>query len=326
MRKAVVVVCVLYAVGVAAALILLLNFVDESWPATLLAFGPRWPILLPAAVFLPLALAFKRWGAAGIVAVAALLSAGPYMGLVLPFPRSQAAGQAQPKTIRVATFNIQGREIADPWVEERLQALDADVVVMAECAGLHHKGDLFGYHTVTIHGMCLFSKLKVLASDSRPPNDAWVRYGAGVVLHAKLEVDGQPFHLVGLHLATVRRGLEALRARHIGGMKENIELRRWESEVARAYAEDKVDGPLVVVGDLNMPVESRIYRRYWGDLTNAFDECGFGYGYTKHTRLFGVRIDHVLTDDRWRCHGVEVGDGRGSDHDPVIAELELLDG
>lgn len=326
MRKAVLVICGLYLVGTVLAIALLLGAADDHWLPTVMAFGPRWPLLAPGLLCLPLALVFRRWAMAGACALALLLTAGPYMGLSFPFPRHQAEGSAEPKTLRIGTFNIQGRDIQEPWVESKLKAIDADVVALTECEGEQHKGDLFGYHTVNVYGICLFSKLPVKSFDARNPEDAWAKSGSGVILHAVLEYEGRPFHVVGLHLATVRGGLNSLRYLEFDGMDQNIELRRWESETARAYTNEKADGPLVVMGDFNMPVESSIYEQFWGDLTNSYDECAFGYGATKHTRWFGVRIDHVLTSDAWRCHDVEILDGSGSDHTPIIATLELLDG
>ncbi len=326
MSKAVLVLCGLYVAGTLLAVGLLLGLSDGHWLPTVMAFGPRWPLLLPGLVCLPLALGFKRWLMAGACALVLLLTAGPYMGLSVPFPRSQAEGAAEPKTLRIGTFNLQGRDIQEPWVETQLKAIDADVVALTECRGEQHEGDLYGYHTATVYGLCLFSRLPIKSFEARNPEDAWARSGSGVVLHAVLDHEGRDVHLVSLHLATVRGGLTSLRYLEFEGMNENIELRRWESEIARAFADERADGPLVVVGDFNMPVESEIYQRYWGDLTNSWDECGFGYGHTKRTSWFGVRIDHVLTNDAWRCHGVEVLDGSGSDHDPVVATLELLGG
>lgn len=324
MTKAVLVLCGLYVAGSLLALALLYGLTDEHWLPTVMAFGPRWPLLLPGLLCVPLALAFKRWVMAGACAVAVLLTLGPYMGLALPFPRSQAEGEPEAGTLRIGTFNVQGRDIQEPWVEAKLKAIDADVVALTECLGEQHEGDLFGYHTANVYGLCLFTKLPVKSFEARSPADAWAKNGSGVILHAVLDHGGRPIHLVGLHLATVRGGLTSLRHLEFDGMTKNIELRRWESEVARAYTDENVDGPVVVVGDFNMPVESAIYDRSWGDLTNSWDECGFGYGHTKKTSWFGVRIDHVLTGEGWRCHDVEVLDGSGSDHDPIIATLELL--
>ncbi|MEM1034351.1 MAG: endonuclease/exonuclease/phosphatase family protein [Myxococcota bacterium] len=328
MRIAVAVLCGLYVVGTVVAVGLLFGLADVHWAPTVLAFGPRWPLLVPGLLCLPLALATRRWKWAIATGAALLATAGPYMGFAASWAAAAPSADASDDVpaggaLRFATFNLQGRDVLEPYVAQKLKALDADVVALTECEGEQHRGDLAGYHTVNIYGLCLFSRLPVLASHARDPKDAWAREGSGVVLHAELDHGGTPIHVVGLHLATVRGGLTSLRYGEIEGMNENIELRRWESEVVRGYVDAQVPpgAPLVVLGDFNLPVESEIFRRSWGDLSDTWRRCGLGYGHTKRTRWFGVRIDHVLTNDAWRCSDIEVGDGRGSDHDPVIATL-----
>jgi vancomycin resistance protein VanJ len=316
--------CALYLLGVASGLVLLLGFVDSWWPATLLAFGPRWPLAAAAVPILAYAAWRRNRRVALAVTIAGLLAAGPYMGLCLPVPRSQAEGAG--RAITVASYNIQERRIDDPRVERVVRQLNVDVLALQECrSGKLGELELYELHVATVFGLCLFSRFPIVAIEGRDPKDAWERNGSGAIMRVTLDVDGRHLHVLVLHLATVRDGLEALRYERFGGvdrMLANIELRRWESEIARAWG-DAAKGPMLVMGDLNMPVESAIYRRYWGDLSNAFDECGSGLGHTKHTRLFGVRIDHVLMNDALRCDAIAVGEHGDSDHSPIVATLTL---
>ena len=81
----------------------------------------------------------------------------------------------------------------------------------------------------------------------------------------------------------------------------------------------------VIAGDFNMTTESAIYRRYWSRCcTDAFEEAGLGWGYTKHTSWHGVRIDHVLHGSVLRCSECRVCPDVGSDHRPVIAVLRRV--
>jgi endonuclease/exonuclease/phosphatase family metal-dependent hydrolase len=83
------------------------------------------------------------------------------------------------------------------------------------------------------------------------------------------------------------------------------------------------------VGDFNMPTVSHLYRSVWRDFTNAFEEAGWGFGYTApcttHARWFDdvpwVRIDHILADPTWTVRACEIGHGRGSDHRLIWASL-----
>jgi endonuclease/exonuclease/phosphatase (EEP) superfamily protein YafD len=83
---------------------------------------------------------------------------------------------------------------------------------------------------------------------------------------------------------------------------------------------------LLIAGDFNLPPESAIFRASWGGYTDAFPAAGCGYGYTKFTRWWGARIDHVLAGAGWQVRDCTVGPDVGSDHRPVLATLEWVGG
>ena len=78
--------------------------------------------------------------------------------------------------------------------------------------------------------------------------------------------------------------------------------------------------------DFNLPADSTIFRRYWGDFANAFFRVGWGFGFTKNSTeggfSYGSRIDHVLYSPDLRCLRSWVGPDVGSDHLPLLAEFE----
>ena len=84
------------------------------------------------------------------------------------------------------------------------------------------------------------------------------------------------------------------------------------------------EGPLIVLGDFNTPVESRIFREHWGDLADAFSTAGTGFGMTKYNGWIRARIDHVLTSDDWHVDRVLVGADVFSDHRPFVVDLTLV--
>src|SRR4029079_7248164 len=110
-------------------------------------------------------------------------------------------------------------------------------------------------------------------------------------------------NLLNVQLETIRDGLESIlvdKFRGIPAFNANRAEAGYEALLAREWSRRGV-GDLIVAGDFNMPVESAIYREHWGDLRNAFSVCGQGFGHTKLTSWFGIRIDHVLMDGHWRC-------------------------
>jgi endonuclease/exonuclease/phosphatase family metal-dependent hydrolase len=127
-----------------------------------------------------------------------------------------------------------------------------------------------------------------------------------------------------VHLDTPRWGLEGImHGQHVDEMRTNIALRDTGSATLINWL---IDAPAltIVAGDFNMTTESVIYQKHWKPyFTDAFEEAGFGWGHTKHTRWHGVRIDHILHGPVLRCKECRVCTDVGSDHLPVMAVLSL---
>src|SRR6185436_16706971 len=129
------------------------------------------------------------------------------------------------------------------------------------------------------------------------PRSFWAHSGRQPIKF-RIESPAGVFHLLNVHLPTIREGLAAFAPQAPGSFETN-RIDAWQQS---ASARDRVRDPtvpLIVAGDFNLPVESAIYRASWGDLTNAFSTCGRGFGRTKFTGAFGIRIDHVLASTSW---------------------------
>ncbi len=298
---------------------------DAWWPATLLAYVPRWPLLLPSLLLLPLVLATRRWVLAGALALTTVWVAVVYMGFNIP--RAKLLGSARTRSpIRVTALNA-GGDVAPARLRDLVDATRTDVAVVAECPREVEAGDggFPGFDVRRSHGVCLFSRFTIQEFRVRDPHDVWELAGSGDISLARIEGPTGPFSVLMLHLETVREGLESLvRFRSPRDLRSVTNLRRHESKLARDFARNDA-GPLLVIGDLNMPVDSRIYGEFWSEYQNAFSRCGWGYGRTKWTRWYGMRIDHILMDQNWECGSVAVGPSVGSDHRPLTAELSLRD-
>ena len=72
----------------------------------------------------------------------------------------------------------------------------------------------------------------------------------------------------------------------------------------------------------SVPNPSCVRQTYWSKYTNAFSEAGLGWGYTFYANRTSLRIDHILAGPGWRCRECWVGPEVGSEHRPVIADLE----
>lgn len=297
-----------------------MHTLSDSWLLpTPLIFGPRWLWLAPIPyIFLRRKQRETLWVP---VTLALWLIVGPIMGFKMGSLMRGLDAAEDSSVLRLMTVNV-GSRLVDPLrlyqvvVDEKI-----DIALIQECSEW--------VDPVFMHDRWNFQDDDALCVASRHPfrqvrafrRDAAAREGTFATVH-EMDVPSGSFMLVNVHLKTARSGIDSLRSVQTpwAALAQNIKEREDESSViARSVP---AFGPLAIVaGDFNLPVESAIYRRYWRGLRNAFEEGGWGYGYTKWTGLFGSRIDHLLLGDQWDVRHVFLGASIGSDHVPLIVEL-----
>jgi endonuclease/exonuclease/phosphatase (EEP) superfamily protein YafD len=83
--------------------------------------------------------------------------------------------------------------------------------------------------------------------------------------------------------------------------------------------------PLLVVGDLNLTPWSPYFHQLLRDsgMVDAAAGQGLMPSWPSQFRWVGIRIDHCLMTPQWRSVNVKPGPHVGSDHRPVVADLEL---
>lgn len=308
---------VAYGAGVLLAWLVIRFLGDRVALAGPVLFGPRWGLLLPAVVLGPLALARRRPGAVAAVSMTALAVLWPVMDF------RTHGGSSMSGSLRLMTHNLGRESPTSPGVVAVLAETKPDIVVLQECIPDEVPLVMDGYYTDYQEQLCLLSRFPIVGVDARDRQDVWDRGGSGAIVLYTLRTPNGLLQVLNVHLETVRDGLRALRHVDLAEASENISQRVWESELARGWAK-RATSPLLVAGDFNMPVESAIYRRYWSDFDNAFSEAGFGWGWTKWTRYFGVRIDHVLSSHELVCTRAWIGGETGSDHRPIVADFRQV--
>ena len=310
----------LYVLGVAAVGAIIWFAGDRSWISLPLLYGPRWLLLAPLILLVPLAIALRATGAAfGLTLVAAAI-AGPILGFQAS-PRALATGDA-PRDLRILSHNLGTMAPTAPRFLAVLEQVRPDVAVLQECIPAGTSGELTvpGWFTHYTTQMCLLSKHPIVAVEERDRKDVWERGGSGAIVLYTIETPSGRLQLLNLHLETPRDGLIALRHLDVREARDNLTERAWESGLAREWA-DKATLPLLVAGDFNMTEDSALYRATWRGFDNAFGSAGLGYGDTKETSWYGARIDHVLLGPQWEATRAWIAPETGSDHRPIVAEV-----
>jgi vancomycin resistance protein VanJ len=310
----------LYLAALLAVWALLATVSDEWWPVTLVMFLPRWIWGVPLVVLALMAAVLRPRLLGGLLA-GAVVVAWPLMGLCIPWPRPSAA-EAGRFRCRVLTCNVHRRPFG---VRTAIAQVRPDIVVLQDCSqhllGPQDFGD--GDWHVQGSGQFLVASRYPIRdfTELRPPDAP-----ADMVVRARLETPAGLVRFYNLHLASPRQALVAVRRRGWNGgeqLQANSDFRRSQSEAITAWI-GREDGPLLVAGDFNTPCDSTIYRDFWSRYANAFSEAGLGWGYTYYANRTALRIDHILAGPGWRCRDCWVGPEVGSEHRPVIADLEWL--
>lgn len=311
----------LYLAGLVIVCVLIRTATDRWWPATVLAFGPRWMLLAPL-VMAPLVLWVRPrlwWTLVAPITAGAVLMNVSAGGL---FPRGR---EGRDPSLRVVTQNVGGGRFDTAGLTAWLQRVKPEIVLFQECynRGAAALDAVEDWEVQSDAGLCMATRfpVNVVATVDRHSLGG---YG-NIAARYDMDIEGRHVSVLNVHLETPREGFEAI----LGGSAEGPDvldkvggLREAESALAKQLLEGAPEeGNVLIAGDFNMPVESDIYRRYWGGFANAFSNICVGLGHTKMTRWFGVRIDHVLTGGDLDATDARVGPAVGADHRPMIVQI-----
>jgi vancomycin resistance protein VanJ len=313
-----------YAAFLCAVWFALQSLTDRVLPATLIAFGPRWFMALPLVPLMaivvagvPIRLAAAPVGALGFAAAVLLFG-------VLDF-RIGAGRVPGAASLRVMTQNLGGSVVTASLVDEFLTREHVDVAAFQECPFYDSSPERFGWRFYYGGDLCVISRYPFSVLDPGEQEDEWQDPYLRPVQVEVVAPAGR-FQLLNIHLETVRGGVDALRDGGWAGLPW-FEHNRLDASRESSTARQRVHAvaiPFLVAGDFNLPVESAIYKQDWGDLQNMFSRCGRGFGRTKLTALYGIRIDHVVGSKQWQCVDARIlASPYGGDHLPLVVDLRL---
>ncbi len=312
----------LYTVVLTALCFVLYLESDRWWPATLILFGPRWVWLVPFVILTPAAVACRRWLPRLHVLLQVVLAV-PLLGFVIPWSAWRDDAPDGP-SIRLLTCNIHFDQLNAPALRDVIVRTQPDLVLL-QGWDPRHEAVLFPtgqWHVVTNYHLCFASRFPVMQVETLDDDPDFKTEDSGAARY-HVAAPHWPVWCANFHLASPRSGLEEFiqsRGREGGAeLDANSALRRRQAEKACRWLED-CDGPLLLGGDFNTPIESTIYQDHWTRFTNAFKTAGWGLGWTHYTRRSAVRIDHLLAGPGWHCRRSWVEVAVGSPHRPVVAE------
>jgi endonuclease/exonuclease/phosphatase (EEP) superfamily protein YafD len=313
------------------------RFVGEAtWQTTVLLYLPHAALLLPTAgiAVLQALVGPRRLLVVTLATFVVILF--PIMGISLGGERAPSEGPR----LRLLTYNVDSGNRGVVEIVRQITMAEPDVVLLQESIwfvdnavaaalpgfSFHRSGEFFIASRYPIQGI-IEPKTIDLHGVERSP-----RY-IGYTVDSALG----PIDIWNVHPISPRDGFDELRGEGIrhelesgrifagdgSQLMSNTELRRLQAEaIAAAAARSK--NKVIIAGDTNLPVASRILADNLGEYQDAFAEVGRGFGYTfpAHRLLPWMRIDRIFAGPEFRFIRVQVGDLHGSDHHCVFADIE----
>ena len=228
-------------------------------------------------------------------------------------------GEHQPtdsaKVFRAMLMNVNTRHGDPVRVAEAIRQYDPDILVLAEVdvawlAGLRDATKHYKHYTSHPRddnfGIALYSRLPVSRCQTVYIGDAQV---PSVI--AEVDTDSGPYTVIGTHpLPAVSAEYSRLR---------NDQLAKLAATVRGATS------PVILLGDLNMSPWSYYFGRFLtqSGLRDSSRGRGVQPTWPTFSPVFLIPIDHCLHSGEIKVVNREVGPRVGSDHYPLIVDLEL---
>jgi endonuclease/exonuclease/phosphatase (EEP) superfamily protein YafD len=280
-------------------------------------------VYLPAYACLAWAVWKHRW----ILAVANLAVVGLHIALLAPdfirdrrfdsVANSAIADAPAAQTVRIFFANVRAENAEYAALLKEMQDANPDVIVLVEFTPNWHRAYFHspffaaypygsGMKNMAMGTANVFSKLPLKSEEQN-----W--FGGRGLQTFEIPIGSETLHIIGLHAPRPQNSR--------GDDYEGF----WRRTIPLILNEK---GPLVVVGDCNATQFSSVYQQLTADrLRSAHQDRGRGYATTWPNGQYGfpslIRIDQALLSPEIECLDIKEGEGRGSDHKPLILDVKI---
>lgn len=301
------------------ALIALLRAAGVSPPGPL-ATAVRYTfwIFLPCYVVVIGAAARRRWRLC-------LLNVGLAVGHLAWVLPTVPAAQGMPfdianaERVRVLTANVSHDNPTPGKLLAEIESEDPDVVVLVEYTTRWQEvvgrrrsfGERYPERYEVVRddasGIAVFAKIPLTDTKS-------VNVGGWPIVRTTVTLNGQPVRIYGIHA--------------VGPDRDGARHRRQHDRITELVAAEPDGRALVVAGHFNATPYEPAYGAYADlGLDNAHEQRGRGFAWTYPNGAgwprswLKVRIDHVFVSEELVAVRIWEGQGAGSDHRPVVADV-----
>lgn len=287
------------------------------------------PVLVALAALLAALLLLARRRRMALAAAGAMLACGVWTWTTLGFRHAPPTAAGTP--LRVLFWNVNWGHAGWDALLAALRAYDADIVALVEACDSF---ELEGLSDTAIYQRRAAETAAMRALwQTRLPEYAAFQHESGIALlvrgrfaetpQAVALTPGVLFsygHSVQAEVVTPAGRVLVVVVDVIGTLGLT---RAWPlHDLAEAIAPLK-DRPLLLVGDMNTPLDSPQFRPLRGHLANAFEIAGNGYAATWPLPVPVLALDQAWTSARVQVLRCEAGWSRLSDHRPLLLEITV---
>ncbi|MGB5435666.1 MAG: endonuclease/exonuclease/phosphatase family protein [Maribacter sp.] len=237
--------------------------------------------------------------------------------------------------IKVMTFNVKGLNglewAKDPVSEKEIVAFikqqNADILCMQEFDSRKDRHfDTYKYRYKTLNKddrspQAIFSKYPIIAKGSLDfPNSG------NNAIYADILIGRDTLRVYNIHLQSFSVRPRSFKReapdRLFDRLNRSFKKQQQQSNIVSDHA-SKVAYDKIICGDFNNTQFSSVYYTIKGDMTDSFQEKGFGIGSTYDFKFLPFRIDFILADPSLEIMSHKNFNVRMSDHTPVMASFRL---
>lgn len=330
-----------FAIGypvVLVGVVLALRFAGDDWWVTSVAlYLPHIGFALPLPFIALSLLLARRWRLLALQLVSLWLLLFPLLGLTLSWRSYPAAGEP---SFRILTYNVDSGNGGFRALSDEILSHSPDVVFIQElpdwrASGMQAELAKGFPHIEHDDEFMVASRFRILSKDVPPRIPFFGRERSPRFRRFVIDTPLGPITVFSLHTVSPRGGFYRLRGQGLrrevlsgrvfsgetAGEMEGTSALRMLQVKATAEMARRERGPVMIVGDGNLPVLSPVRARYLGDFQDGFAEAGLGFGFSFPAKWPFMRIDLLLANDQLAFKRVEVGRGRASDHRCVFGDV-----
>lgn len=106
-------------------------------------------------------------------------------------------------------------------------------------------------------------------------------------------------------------------------VKSTMQIHNAEASLALKFMSQS-NLPSLFCADMNEVPNNYIYWKLSNNKQDAFLQKGFGFGKTFNSLSAQLRIDYILTDNKFKVHQFKIVDNALSDHAMLVTDVELI--